>query len=383
MAIVITSSCNLICTYCINNSGSLLLPEGSSRKEWSSSKEIVAALKKISQVRKIKFIKFFGGEPMLRYDLIQEIVSRKNEFSSDGKNRVRFAFTTNAYYQMTEKMVSFFKENRFIVNVSLDGTIEINNKYRIAMDGKDVYSRVVKNLNILKNSGVPFALISVLDERIIEYGLSIRDLANFLSSFTPIYKIEPAYIISENPRHNDKPNNESILKRILQLEVEFIDQLFFSIINLDINGFSFENNFLRTLSNVLYKREKKHICSASSLIALLPDNSSYSCYNLIDEKYKISENFSKETPKSLDKRLAELENILSINRFPHEYKSIEEFGDYCPKEANFDSFAYSYRKTMIETIYRNLNKIIPGSKEHLSLLGYLNKGYGEAFYDGL
>jgi sulfatase maturation enzyme AslB (radical SAM superfamily) len=64
----------------VNNSGKDLKIKlnNNDQEEWKSSEQIIESLIKISKIRNIKFIKFFGGEPLLRQNIIKDII-KKNE----------------------------------------------------------------------------------------------------------------------------------------------------------------------------------------------------------------------------------------------------------------------------------------------------------------
>lgn len=383
ITVVVTSDCNLCCKYCINDSGDQLKDTDANELGLVDAEEIVRCLHKISTIRNIRFIKFFGGEPLLKYDMIHQIVVAKEKYAPED-DKIRFAFTTNGCSPVTDEMLEFFKTNRFIVNLSLDGPENINNSYRIPKDGKtNVFNKVLDLAKRLKDKSIPYAFISVLDERVIDYNYSISELAEFIEGHTKYYKIEPSYTIIENRQHNMNPNKKKTLHCLLEQEREFINRVFRGIFSLKQENFIYENNVLRTMSNIVYNQTKDYVCSAAGMLAILPGKSAYACYNLINGKYLITKDINNLESKELDERLTELKTELQINRFPKEYKEIEYYGDYCPKENNFDSFAYMYRKVMVETIKEKLQEIKPGSKEHLALLGYLATGYGGAYYENL
>lgn len=79
ITVVITTNCNMKCKYCINDSGQELVDLVQPQREWKSAEEIILCLENISKVRNIKFIKFFGGEPLLRYSFIKTIIMEKND----------------------------------------------------------------------------------------------------------------------------------------------------------------------------------------------------------------------------------------------------------------------------------------------------------------
>lgn len=253
----------------------------------------------------------------------------------------------------------------------MDGPEAINNASRHPIDGGNCFLSVNYNINQLKKKNIPFAIVAVLDRRIIDFNLSLSDLAVFLSSYTPVYKIDPGYMLIQSA---------DTIKKLLKETELFVDFVFENIKTLEQSKFIYENNVLRTITNAINNIEKTHVCSAADHIAIFSNNSAYSCYNLLTAEYKICDDLSVIDMNALDEKLKEHKEKLLINKFPKEYYKIKFFGDYCPKENNFSSFAYQYRKVMTESILKNLNNISPGSIEHMGLLGYIKTAFSKKFF---
>lgn len=378
LTIVITTSCNLKCKYCINESGSELkrFSDFSTKTEWDSSKEIVDILIRISKKRNIRFIKFFGGEPLLRDDFIKEIIEKNNLYGGT-KHQVKFAMTINAYKEIDNELLKFFKKNRVILNVSLDGPEEINNQSRIAKDEGNTYFEIMKNIKKIKDMDYPFALISVIDERLITNEYSIIELSEFMSKITDVYKLEPVYKLFTEDK---KVENEDILFRQLY---EFIEKVFNGIKSLNENNYIYENNVYRTIVNIFEENKKEYVCSAHDFLALYPSRVAYKCYNLDNEEYLISNDLLHDDIKDIDNKLEQYKEKLKIENFPQEYKNIEYYGDYCPKDNNFDSFAYKYRKKMVDKISEELERIELMSPSHMSLLNYVVVGKKSSYMENI
>lgn len=371
ITIIITSECNLKCKYCINDSGKDL--RKTEEKNWTDTNELLDSLKRISEIRNIGFINFYGGEPMLQFDKIKEIVNNKKIFSPD--STVKFAMTINGYKSIRTEDLKFIKDNKMIINISLDGPEKINDIYRISKDGKSTSRKVLENIEQFQRYNIPFAIMAVLDERILNTNLEIIDLCQYFNQYTSIYKIEPCY----NIYHKNMDNIDEKYNLILK-EKEFIKEMFKRIFELDSSKFIYENNFFRTLNNIIFNYQKEFVCSAYNFMAIYPGNISYSCYNL-GEDFKISNNLKEEKLEFLDSRLCKLKEDLKIEKFPETYKNIQYFGDFCPKDGTNDSFAYLYRLTMVEEITKVLNTIKEGSVEHFSILSYLKLGKKDSFFE--
>lgn len=375
MSIVLTSSCDLRCTYCINQSGKDLILDKKTKSEWDSAEEVIKCLEDISRIRNIRLIKFFGGEPMLRDEMIKAIILNKAKFNPNGD--VQFALTTNAYQEFSTDVLKIMMDNKTIINISLDGPEKLHNAARIAVDKGNTFRAVLKNIEHLKKANYPFALIGVLDERLIEHDTSISDISYFARNISPIHKLDPAYELKTCQNGNgDNSTTLTLLKQAKSLVLE----VFHGIRSLDGANYIFENNIIRTMHNILLNKEKEEVCSARYSLALFPNKSVYSCYNLATDKYLVAQDVSKVDCRTLEKNIVEKQNFLGMENFPKEYRDVQFFGDYCPKENNFTSFAYLYRKNMIDCVTEELNKIIPGSPEHLSLLNYLTQGFNHDYF---
>lgn len=106
------------------------------------------------------FFTFQGGEPLLSgldfYVDFVKFVRGNNKLNSP----VHFCLQTNATL-MNEEFARFFKENGFLVGVSLDGDESLNS-YRKYPDGRNSFGDVIKGIRLLKDYGVTFNILSVL-----------------------------------------------------------------------------------------------------------------------------------------------------------------------------------------------------------------------------
>lgn len=93
-------------------------------------------------------IGFYGGEPLLRFDFIEKIVTYVKSLNLKRIN-VTFGLTTNAL--LLKKYSSFLVKNNFQLTLSLDGD-EKHNAYRVFHDGKQAFGKIVENILYLKNN---------------------------------------------------------------------------------------------------------------------------------------------------------------------------------------------------------------------------------------
>ncbi len=142
---LVTEACNLACTYCYElNQGvhdrARMLKQGDARKIIDDYLE--------NTRRKNCTITFFGGEPLLNFPVVQDVVAYSLEKGKELGKEVDFTMTTNATL-VTEEIADFLARHGFHVMVSLDGDKEANDRYRKTFKGEGTYDSVVANLQIL------------------------------------------------------------------------------------------------------------------------------------------------------------------------------------------------------------------------------------------
>jgi|GEM_PF-2125708 len=147
--IALTEQCNLACAECFvtKNVNSL------ATMSTETLDRIIDLSIKNSNNNTLTY-HFFGGEPLLRFDLIEKAVHRINKAVSDKQIcKPVYAITTNATI-VTNKMIDFFIENDFIVGVSVDGNRETHNSLRPFKNGNGSYDNVAKNYGRMAKRGI-------------------------------------------------------------------------------------------------------------------------------------------------------------------------------------------------------------------------------------
>jgi uncharacterized protein len=101
-----------------------------------------------------------GGEPLLAgLDFFKKVIRLQKPHRRKGQ-KIFNGLQTNATL-LNEDWVSFFKENRFHIGVSLDGPRDIHNIHRNYPSGKGSFNDVMKGISLLKGGEVSFAVLVV------------------------------------------------------------------------------------------------------------------------------------------------------------------------------------------------------------------------------
>lgn len=144
MCLLLSSNCNLRCKYCFAETGDY----GSNNRmnmSFETGKRAVDFLIKSSGGRHNLDIDFFGGEPLMNFQVLKDIVEYcETQGKALGKN-IRLTLTTNAMLLDEEKADYVNKHFKNVV-LSADGRKSVQNKMRPAAGGGETYERVIKNI---------------------------------------------------------------------------------------------------------------------------------------------------------------------------------------------------------------------------------------------
>ncbi|MCQ2544631.1 MAG: radical SAM protein [Lachnospiraceae bacterium] len=152
LTLVLTQNCNMDCTYCIHE-----------KKPIDMSEEVMEkACQLIFSSGRSAGFSFFGGEPLLKADLIYKALAKCREISNAKNIPFECKITTNATL-IDEQFISQAKEYKMGVALSFDGLIQ--NKCRKMADGSESFDLVEEKVKmLLKEIPSAYAMMTVAPE---------------------------------------------------------------------------------------------------------------------------------------------------------------------------------------------------------------------------
>jgi uncharacterized protein len=139
MCLHVAHDCNMSCMYCFASGGDF----NTNHKElmpFETAKAAVDFLVENSKNRRNLEIDFFGGEPLLNFDVVKQTVEYAESLEEKFQKQFRFTITTNAL-ALTDEIMDFVNKHMKNIVLSLDGRKEC-----ITMRGR---LRIIKNHMIL------------------------------------------------------------------------------------------------------------------------------------------------------------------------------------------------------------------------------------------
>lgn len=153
--------CNMDCTYCFYLEKENLYPD---KKQWRMSEDVLENfIKQYIQTQSVPQISFTwqGGEPtLLGVDFFKKVVELQKIYA-DGKTIIN-SFQTNGVL-LTDEWCGFFKENNFLVGLSVDGPEELHDYYRVFKGNQPSFTKVLNGLQLLKKHHVEFNTLTCIN----------------------------------------------------------------------------------------------------------------------------------------------------------------------------------------------------------------------------
>lgn len=147
----VAHTCNLSCEYCFAKGGKYQGKDAIMPIE--VAKKAIDFLIEESKNHYNLDIDFFGGEPLLNWDLVKETVIYARSKEEKYNKKFNFTLTTNGVLLDDDK-IDFLNENMKNVVLSLDGRKEKHDEFRKTLSGKGSYDTIVpKFQNFVKKRG--------------------------------------------------------------------------------------------------------------------------------------------------------------------------------------------------------------------------------------
>ncbi len=271
----IAHDCNLRCKYCFADEGDYK----GCRKLMSAEmgKKAIDFVIKKSGPRKNIEVDWFGGEPLMAFDAIKEIMEYTKEQEKIHNKNIRFTMTTNATL-LNDEIMDYLDKNMGNIVLSIDGRKEVNDKVRVRVDGSGSYDSIlpkIRKMVQVRDKSKQYYARGTFTRWNTDFFEDIKFMAD--EGFDEI-SIEPVVLPEDHPL--------SLREEDLPTIFEQYDKLYFEMLKRHKEGKEFKfYHFNIDLQGgpCVYKRISG--CGAGhEYVAVTPEGDIYPCHQFIGNK---------------------------------------------------------------------------------------------------
>lgn len=288
MCLHIAHDCNMRCPYCFADQG----PYGGDRGLMSveTGQKALEFLFKESKNRKNLNIDFFGGEPLMNFEVVKELMVYIEKRCEELDKIPELTLTTNALLLDKEKG-DFLKEHNVSVVVSLDGRPEVQDSMRYTANKKGTYEVVAKNIqNFIKDGYEKYIVRGTFTRGNMDF---LKDLKHLSGLGLKNLSIEPVV----GPEEAFYSIKDEDIPRLLEEYDKLTDHM---EENNDFNFFHFNIDIYK--GPCLPKRISA--CGAGhEYVAISPQGDVYPCHQFVGNKdYMMGNVYEGEISKEIGKK---------------------------------------------------------------------------------
>lgn len=136
----IAHTCNLNCSYCFASQGKFNGERG--LMSFEVGKRALDFLIENSGTRHNLEVDFFGGEPLMNFQVVKDLVAYARSIEKDANKNFRFTLTTNGVL-VDDDVIDFANREMSNVVLSLDGRKEVHDRFRVDYNGNGSFDKIV------------------------------------------------------------------------------------------------------------------------------------------------------------------------------------------------------------------------------------------------
>ncbi|MDR1247300.1 MAG: thioether cross-link-forming SCIFF peptide maturase [Clostridiales Family XIII bacterium] len=270
MCLHVAHDCNMSCRYCFADGGAFAGDKALMSAD--TGKRAVDFLLEHSGNRRNLEIDFFGGEPLINFPVVKEIVAYGREREKKLGKHIRFTITTNGLLLDSEKD-DFCNAHMDNVVLSIDGRPAVNDAMRKTAGGGDTYDLILKNYKrFAQNRTGNYYVRGTFTNRNLDFSEDVRHLADL--GFDNI-SVEPVVA----PDTCDFALREGDVPRILE-EYDRLAALFLRRAQTG-DGFSFFHFNIDTGGGPCVFKRIAGCGAGTEYVAVSPEGLIYPCHRFV------------------------------------------------------------------------------------------------------
>ncbi|MGJ7909654.1 thioether cross-link-forming SCIFF peptide maturase [Neobacillus sp. LXY-1] len=274
----VAHTCNLSCEYCFASQGKY--NGDRAIMSYEVGKRAIDFLLENSGHHRNLDIDFFGGEPLMAWEVVKQIVAYAKSKQKDYKKTFRFTFTTNGLL-LNDEVTDFLNKEMHNVVLSLDGRKEVHDRLRKTVTGKGSYDLIIPKFQefVKKRGDKEYYVRGTYTSNNVDFTNDIFHLADL--GFNKL-SMEPVICDRQEPYALTEEHLPEIYKQYEILGKEMIKR------NEQGNGFTFYHYMLDLSEGPCIQKRISGCGSGTEYLAVTPWGELFPCHQFVgDEKYSM------------------------------------------------------------------------------------------------
>lgn len=282
MCLHVSHDCNMRCRYCFADCGGYVQERKLMSLE-TGKRALDFLIEKSGGVRNLE-VDFFGGEPLLNFDVVREITRYGRELEAKHGKKIRFTMTTNGSL-LDDESIDFINAEMSNVVLSIDGRPEVNDYMRPFEDGSGSYETVIPKFKKLveRRGDGEYYVRGTFTRRNLDFTADVLHLVD--SGFNAV-SVEPVVLPEESEYSIRKEDLPAIFAEYEKLALEYIARAKAG------RPFTFFHFMIDLDGGPCAIKRAKGCGSGCEYVAVTPDGSIYPCHQFAgEEKFKMGNIF--------------------------------------------------------------------------------------------
>ncbi|MBE6632549.1 MAG: thioether cross-link-forming SCIFF peptide maturase, partial [Ruminococcaceae bacterium] len=291
----IAHSCNLNCAYCFASQGKYHGERA--LMSFEVGRQALDFLIANSGSRRNLEVDFFGGEPLMNFDVVKQLVEYARSVEKEHEKNFRFTLTTNGLL-IDDDVIDFANREMSNVVLSLDGRKEIHDRYRVDYSGNGSWDRIVPKFQKLVDArgGKNYYMRGTFTHANPDF---LEDIKQMLGLGFNELSMEPVVCASGDP--------SELTEEDLPIILEQYEKLAELMIKKEKEGrpFTFYHYMIDLTGGPCIYKRISGCGSGTEYMAVTPQGELYPCHQFVgEERFKLGDVWNGVSNTEIQKEFA-------------------------------------------------------------------------------
>lgn len=276
----VAHTCNLNCAYCFASQGKY---QGErALMSFETGKRALDFLVESSGTRRNLEVDFFGGEPLMNWDVVKKLVEYARSIEKEKGKNFRFTLTTNGL-NIDDDVIEFSNREMSNVVLSLDGRKEVHDRYRVDYKGKGSWDIIVPKFQrfVKARGGKNYYMRGTFTHANPDF---LEDIKQMLSLGFNELSMEPVVCAAGDPSELTEQDKEIVFEQYEKLAELMLQK--------DKEGepFTFYHYMIDLKGGPCIYKRISGCGSGTEYMAVTPWGDLYPCHQFVgDEKFRLGD----------------------------------------------------------------------------------------------